>query len=62
MVSIEEVISSEDPEVIKKKRSAIQRLSTGVRNSLDKLLVKTAGKFDNSQIKKLDVQDHHQAL
>ena len=59
MASIEEVISSKDPEVIKKKRSTIQRLTTGVRKSLDQLLIKTAGKLDHSQIKRLDVQEHH---
>ena len=62
MASIEDVISTKDPEVIKKKRSTIQRLTTGVRNSLDRLLIKAAGKFDHSQIKRLDVHDHHASL
>ena len=53
MATIEDVIKSQDPEVIKKKRSTIQRFSTGVRNNLDKLLVKTAGKFDHCIIKRI---------
>ena len=59
MATIEDVIASKDPEVIKKKRSTIQRLTTGVRNNLDKLLVKTGGKFDHSKIKRLEVQIDH---
>ena len=55
MATIEDVIKSQDPEAIKKKRSTIQRFSTGVRNNLDKLLVKTAGKFDHSTIKRIEV-------
>ena len=62
MASIEDVISTKDPEVIKKKRSTIQRLTTGVRNSLDRLLIKAAGKLDHSQIKRLDVHDYHASL
>ena len=38
MATLEDVISSKDPEAIKKKRSTIQRLTTGVRKSLDELL------------------------
>ena len=62
MATLESVISSEDPEVIKRKRSTIQRLMTGVRNSLDKLLIRTAGKFDHSQIKRLEIHDQHASL
>ena len=62
MATLEDVISSKDPEAIKKKRSTIQRLTTGVRKSLDELLVKTAGKFDHSQVKRLDVHDLHASL
>mgnify|MGYP001322837347 CR=1 FL=1 len=62
MAAIEDVIASKDPEAIKKKRSTVQRLTTGVRNNLDKLLVKTAGKFDHSKIKRLEVQIDHASL
>ena len=62
MATIEDVIASKDPEVIKKRRSTIQRWTTGVRNNLDRLLVKTAGKFDHSQIKRLEVHDDHTSL
>jgi glutamine cyclotransferase len=62
MATIEDVIKSKDPEVINKKRSTIQRLTTGVRNNLDKLLVKTAGKFDHSKIRRIDVQDDQSSL
>ena len=62
MASIEAVILSKDPEVIKKKRSTIQRFATGVRNNLDRLLVKTAGKFDHAKIERLEVQIDHSSL
>ena len=62
MTTIEEVVASRDPEGIKKKRTTIKRLATGFRYSLYRLFVKTAGKFDHSQIKRLDVHDHHDSL
>ena len=62
MATIEDVIASKDPEGIKKKRSTIQRFATGVRNNLDKLLVKTAGQFDHTKIKRLEVQIDHASL
>ena len=62
MATIEDVISSRDPEVIKKRRNTIQRWTTGVRNNLGRLLVKTAGKFDHSQIKRIEVHDDHASL
>lgn len=48
--------------MIKKRKSIIQRLTTCVRKNLDKLLVKTAGKYDYSKMKRLYVQDHHSSL
>ena len=62
MATIEDVIRSQDPEAIKKKRSTIQRFLTGVRNNLDKLLVKTAGKFDHSIIKRIQVHINDASL
>ena len=62
MATLEDVISTQDPERIKKKRSTIQKLATGVRNILDKLLVRTAGQFDHSSIKRLEVHGHHANL
>ena len=62
MATLEDVISSKDPGAIKKKRSTIQRLVTGVRNNLDRLLVKTAGKFDHTKIERLEVHIDHASL
>ena len=62
MTSIQDVIGSKDPEVIKKKRSTIQRFMTGGRNNLETLLVKTAGNFDHSKIERLCVQSDHADL
>ena len=53
---MEHVISSMDPERIKKKRSAIQGMMTTIRKNLSKLLVKTAGKFNHEKIQRLRVQ------
>ena len=50
MASTEDVISTKDPEAIKKKRSNIKRMITGIHNNLAKLLEKTAGKFDHAKI------------
>ena len=50
MASFEEVIASKDAEAIKRKRTAIQSMITVVRNSLEKLLVKTdAGAYDHAK-------------
>ena len=62
MATIEDVIKSQDPEAIKKKRSTIQRFSTGVRNNLDKLLIKTAGNFDHSLIERIEVHMNDASL
>ena len=37
-------------------------MTTGVRNNLDRLLIKAAGKFDHSQIKRLEVYTDHASL
>ena len=62
MSSLEEAISSGDPDVIKRKRSTIQGMMTKIRNRLGKLLVKSAGMFDHDQIKRLHVQKDHTDL
>ena len=62
MATIEDVIATKDPEAIKKRRSTVQRWTTGVRNNLDRLLVKTAGKFDHSKIERLEVHDDQASL
>ena len=56
MASFEEAISSEDPEVIKKKRSTIQGMMTNLCKRLGKLLTKSGGKFDHDKIKRFSVQ------
>ena len=50
MASKEDVISTKDPEAIKKKRSNIKRMVTTIHNNLSKLLKKTADKFDHNKI------------
>ena len=62
MSSLEEAISSGDPDVIKKRRSTIQGGMTKIQNRLDKLLLKSAGKFDHDRIKRLNVQGDHADL
>ena len=62
MASLEDAISSEDPVVIKKKRSTIQGSMTSIRKRLGKLLMKSAGKFDHDKIRRLNVQDDHADL
>ena len=59
---MEEAISSGDPDVIKKKRSTIQGQITKIQNHLDKLLLKSAGKFDHDRIRRLNVQGDHADL
>ena len=55
MAALEEVISSKDPKVIKKKRSTILGMITAVHNNLVKLLEKTAGNFDHNKIQRTRV-------
>ena len=59
---MKEVISSEDPEKIKKRRSAIQSIMKTIQNCLAKILAKSAGKFDYDKIKRLLVQGEHADL
>lgn len=62
MSSLEEAISSGDPDVIKKRRSTIQGGMTKIQNRLGKLLQRSAGKFDHDRIKRLNVQGDHADL
>ena len=62
MSSMEEAISSADPDMIKKRRSTIQGSMTNIRKRLDKLLVKRAGTFDHDNIKRFNVQRDHADL
>ena len=55
MASLEDVISTKDPEAIKKKRSNIKRVVTATHKNLVKLLEKTSGKFDHSRIQRTRV-------
>ena len=59
---MEEVISTKDPEAIKRKRSTIQGMMTTIRKNLERLLARTAGKFDHDRILRLRVQGEHASL
>ena len=48
--------------MIKKRRSTIQGSMTSIRNRLEKLLTKSAGKFDHTKIKRFNVQRDHADL
>ena len=50
MASKVDVISTKDPEAIKKKRSNIRRMISTIHNSLAKMLEKTADRFDHAKI------------
>ena len=62
MASVEDVISTMDPEKIKRKRSSIQGMMTINRNNLTRLLVKTAGKFDHVNIHRIRVEGEFTCL
>ena len=62
MASIEEVISSKDPETIKKRRSNFQGMLTTIHKNLGRLLVKTAGKFDHVRIQRIPVLEQEAKL
>jgi hypothetical protein len=62
MASLEDVISSRDPKVIKKKRSPIQGMIPKLQKSLGILLKKSEGKFERGKIKLLRVQQEHAKL
>ena len=62
MASLEDAISSEDPKVIKNKRSSIQGMMNKLQNSLRKLPTKSEDKFDHDKIKRLRVQQEHTKL
>ena len=62
MGSIEEVVASNDPDRIKKKRSSIQAMTTTIQNRLGKQLEKSAGKFDHNKIERHIVQGDYAHL
>ena len=62
MASLEDAISSKDPEEIKSKRSSIQGMMTKLQKSLGKLLLRSEGKFEHDKIKRLRVQQENTKL
>ena len=59
---MEEVIASQDPELINKKRGAIQERITSIEKSLRRLLARSAGKFDHGKIPRIQGQSEHEGL
>ena len=57
MESLEEVIRSEDPKLIKTRRDAIQEGMTSIEKSMRRLLARSAGK-----IQRLQVQIEHESI
>ena len=53
MSSLEEVIQSEDPELIKTRRDAIQDGMSSIEKSLGRLLARRASKLDQGKILRL---------
>ena len=62
MSSLEEVIRSKDPELIKKKRGAIQEMMISIQKKMGRLLAGSAGKFDHHKIQRLQLQSEHESL
>ena len=62
MASFEEVISSGDPEVFKKRRSTIQGMMTNICKRLGNQLAKISGKFRQGKLPRLQVQSEHGSL
>ena len=62
MASPEEVISSKDPDLIKKRRGNFQGMMTTVCKNLGRLLVQTAGKFDHKRIQRIQVLEQQVKL
>ena len=62
MESLEEVIASKDPELINKKRGAIQERMTSIEKTLGRLLAKSTGKFNHGKFQRLRVQSEHESL
>ena len=55
MASVQEIVSTKDPEDIKKRRSTIKGKLTSIQNQMADLLEKTAGSFDHTKIKRTRV-------
>ena len=62
MASIDKVISSKDAESIKKRRGNFQGMMTTACRNLERLLVKTAGKFDQQRIQRIQVLEQEVKL
>ena len=62
MASPEEVISSRDPDSIKKRRENFRGMMTTVCKNLGRLLVKTSGKFDHGKIQRIQVLEQQAML
>ena len=62
MESLEEDIPSDDPELIKIMRGAIQGCLISIEMSLGRLLARSAGKFDHGKIPRLRIQAEHESL
>ena len=55
MASLEEVIASRDPKLIKRKRGPVQGIITYIQKNLGRLLARSVGKFDHGKIQILQV-------
>ena len=52
---MQEIVSTKDPDEIKKRRSTIKRKVTTIQNHMVDLLVKTASRFDHTKIERTKV-------
>ena len=52
MASCQEIVSTKDPDEIKKRRKTIKGMLTSIQNHMAGLLEKTAGSFDHAQIER----------
>ena len=62
MESLEVVIPSEDPEIFKSRRDAIQEEMTSIEKSLRRLLARRASKFEQGKLPRLQVPNDHGSL
>ena len=62
MSSPEEVISSKDPDLIKRRRGNFQGMMTTICKNLGRLLVKTAGRFDHEKIQRTPILEQQVKL
>ena len=62
MESLEEVICSKDQDLVKKKSDAVHEMMTSIEKSLGRLHASSAGKLDQGQLPRLQVQCEHGSL